>query len=50
MKCRALVLASVAAVLAASPALDAKKPPAHAAKAVKAPAKKSCGVYYVYSC
>jgi hypothetical protein len=50
MKCRVFVLVSVAAVLAASPALAAKKPPHRAAKAVKAPAKKSCGVYYVYSC
>jgi hypothetical protein len=53
MKCSAFVLVSVAAVLAAAPALAAKKPPVNAAKAakvVKAPAKKACGVYYVYSC
>jgi hypothetical protein len=48
MRKSSFVTAVVAvALLAAAPALAAKKPPVHVAKV---PAAKICGVYYRYSC
>jgi hypothetical protein len=50
---RTIPLAAVAAaasLLAVSPALAAKKPPAKHVKVEQASAARLCGVYYLYHC